>query len=93
MLLEELVFFGLGQASAEVFGDLDDKHEKRRMRPVERIWIQRVIATPLSVDSLDGSVVALDLLAGLGRSVTVIDHTHDRVHRAGYPLQGFAEQD
>ncbi len=88
-----LTLLGLGQAAAEVFGHLDDEHEERRVRPVEGLGVQGVIAAALAVDSLDGGVVALDLPAGLGGAVAVVDHTHDRVHRAGHSLQRFAQQD
>ena len=63
------------------------------MRPVERLGIQRVIAPAFAVNALDGVVVALDLLTGLRGAVTVVDDTHDRVHRARDPLQRLTQQD
>ncbi len=93
MLIEQLALLGFGQPAAEVLGHLDHQHEKRRMRPVERLRVQRVVAAAGGVDSLDGVVVLLDLLAGLRRAVAVIDDAHDRIHRARNPLQRFTQQD
>ena len=93
VLVEQLALLGLGQSAAEVFGGLDDQHEEGRVRPVERLGIQRVVAPALGVDALDGVVVALDLRAGLRGAITVVDHAHDRVDRAGHPLQRLAQQD
>ncbi len=63
------------------------------MGPVEGLGIQRVIATAFGVDALDRLVVALDLLTGLRGAVAVVDHAHDRVHRARDALQRLAQQD
>ena len=88
MLVEQLALLGLGQAAAEVLGGLDDQHEERRVRPVEGLGVQRMIATAFGVDALDGLVKALDLLTGLRGAFAVVNHTHDRIHRARDPLQG-----
>ena len=93
VLVEQLALFGLGQPAAEVLGGLDDQHEERGVRPVEGLGVQRVVATAVRVDALDGLVEALDLLTGLRGAVAVVDHTHDRIHRTRDPLQRFAQQD
>ena len=93
VLVEQLVLLGFGQAAAEVLGGLDDQHEERGVRPVERLGIECVIAPAVGVDALDRLVVAPDLRAGLRGAVAVVDDAHDRVHRAGHALQRLAQQD
>ena len=93
VFVEQLPPLRVGEAAAEVLGRLDDEHEERGVRPVERVRIERVVAAARRVDALDRGVVALDLRAGLGGSLTVVDHAHDRVHGAGDPLQRFLQQD
>ena len=93
VLVEQLALLGLGQPAAEVLGGLDDQHEERGVGPVERLRMQRVIATAFGVDALDRLVVALDLLTGLRGAFAVVDDAHDRVHRARDALKRLAQQD
>ena len=66
--------------------------KKRRVRPVERLGVQCMVAEAFGVDALDGLMEALDLLAGLRGACAVVDHANDRVYRPGHPLQRFAQQ-
>ena len=86
VFVEQLALLGFGQPAAEILGGLDDQHEERRVCPVERLRVQCVIAAAVVIDALDGLVIPTDLGSGVCGAVAVVDHAHDRVHRARHAL-------
>ena len=92
VLLEQLPLLRLGEPAAEAFGDDQRADEERRVRPVEDVRVQCVIAPPLGVDALDVDVIVADLGTGARRPVAIEDHAADRVQRPQQTLPALDEE-